>query len=158
MKRKISLTINGKPYTDEVEPRLLLIHYLREVAGLTGPHIGCETSICGACTVMLDGKAVKSCTMFAVQADGRERRSPSKAWPPNGKLDPVQEAFWNEHGLQCGFCTPGMILSRQATAGRPSEPHRPGNPPRPRRQSLPLHRLSAHRQRGESAAAKAGGA
>jgi carbon-monoxide dehydrogenase small subunit len=110
MKRTISLTINGKRHSDEVEPRLLLIHYLREVAGLTGPHIGCETSICGACTVMLDGKAVKSCTMFAVQADGREVLT-IEGLATNGKLDAVQEAFWNEHGLQCGFCTPGMILT-----------------------------------------------
>jgi carbon-monoxide dehydrogenase small subunit len=110
MTRKISLTINGKSYADEVEPRLLLIHYLREVAGLTGPHIGCETSTCGACTVSLDGKAVKSCTLFAVQADGRQVVT-IEGLTSNGKLDPVQEAFWNEHGLQCGFCTPGMIMT-----------------------------------------------
>jgi len=111
MNRKISVTINGKRHTDEVEPRLLLIHYLREVAGLTGPHIGCETSICGACTVMLDGKAVKSCTMFAVQADGRDVLTIEGLAAADGKLHPIQEAFWNEHGLQCGFCTPGMILT-----------------------------------------------
>ena len=111
MKRTISLTINGKRYSHEVEPRLLLIHYLREVAGLTGPHIGCETSICGACTVMLDGKTVKSCTMFAVQADGRDVVTIEGLAAADGKLDPVQEAFWNEHGLQCGYCTPGMVLS-----------------------------------------------
>jgi carbon-monoxide dehydrogenase small subunit len=120
MKRTISLTINGIPYTDEVEPRLLLIHYLREVAGLTGPHIGCETSICGACTVMLDGKAVKSCTMFAVQADGRQVVT-IEGLAQNGALDPVQEAFWNEHGLQCGFCTPGMIMTvKQLLADNPN--------------------------------------
>ena len=107
---KISLTINGKPYSDEVEPRLLLIHYLRDVVGLTGPHIGCETSICGACTVMLDGKAVKSCTMFAVQADGRNILT-IEGLAGDGTLDPVQQAFWNEHALQCGFCTPGMIMT-----------------------------------------------
>ena len=119
MKRKISLTINGKSYSDEVEPRLLLIHYLREVAGLTGPHIGCETSICGACTVMLDGKAIKSCTMFAVQADGRELLT-IEGLAQDGKLHPLQEAFWNEHGLQCGFCTPGMILTaKQLLADNP---------------------------------------
>jgi carbon-monoxide dehydrogenase small subunit len=110
MKRTISLTINGTRYTDEVEPRLLLIHYLREVVGLTGPHIGCETSICGACTVMLDRKAVKSCTLFAVQADGRQVVT-IEGLAQDGKLDPLQEAFWNEHGLQCGFCTPGMIIT-----------------------------------------------
>ena len=120
MKRKISLTINGKTYSDEVEPRLLLIHYLRDVAGLTGPHIGCETSICGACTVLLEGKAVKSCTMFVVQADGRNLVT-IEGLASDGKLDPVQEAFWNEHGLQCGFCTPGMIMTaKQLLADNPS--------------------------------------
>ena len=119
MKRKISLTINGKSYTDEVEPRLLLIHYLREVASLTGPHIGCETSICGACTVLLDGKAVKSCTMFAVQADGRALVT-IEGLADGSRLDPLQEAFWNEHGLQCGFCTPGMIMTaKQLLADNP---------------------------------------
>jgi len=120
MPRRISLTINGKPQADEVEPRLLLIHYLREVVGLTGPHIGCETSTCGACTVMLDGKAIKSCTMFAMQADGRQVLT-IEGLAANGKLDPLQEAFWNEHGLQCGFCTPGMILTaKQLLADNPS--------------------------------------
>ncbi len=121
MKRQLSLTINGIPFSDEVEPRLLLIHYLREVAGLTGPHIGCETSICGACTVMLDGKAVKSCTMFAVQADGREVLT-IEGLAADGKLDPVQEAFWNEHALQCGFCTPGMIMATAQLLERNPQP------------------------------------
>jgi aerobic carbon-monoxide dehydrogenase small subunit len=120
MKRKISLTINGKAYSDEVEPRLLLIHYLRETVGLTGPHIGCETSICGACTVMLDGRAVKSCALFAVQADGHELLT-IEGLAAGGTLDPLQEAFWNEHGLQCGFCTPGMIMAgKQLLADNPS--------------------------------------
>src|SRR6202049_1991687 len=120
MKQKISLTINAKPSTDEVEPRLLLIHYLREVVGLTGPHIGCETSTCGACTVLLDGKAIKSCTMFAVQAAGRDVLT-IEGLATNGHLDPLQEAFWNEHGLQCGFCTPGMILTaKQLLADNPN--------------------------------------
>ena len=120
MKRKISLTINGKAYSDEVEPRLLLIHYLREVVGLTGPHIGCETSTCGACTVMVDGKAIKSCSMFTVQADGRQLLT-IEGLATNGHFDPVQEAFWNEHALQCGFCTPGMILTvKQLLADNPS--------------------------------------
>jgi carbon-monoxide dehydrogenase small subunit len=120
MQRRISLTINGKPHADDVEPRLLLIHYLREVVGLTGPHIGCETSTCGACTVMLDGKAIKSCTMFAVQADGRQVLT-IEGLATDGKFDPLQEAFWNEHGLQCGFCTPGMILTaKQLLADNPN--------------------------------------
>jgi aerobic carbon-monoxide dehydrogenase small subunit len=119
MQQRISLTINGKPQADDVEPRQLLIHYLREVVGLTGPHIGCETSTCGACTVMLDGKAIKSCTLFAVQADGRQVLT-IEGLATNGKLDPLQEAFWNEHGLQCGFCTPGMILTaKQLLADNP---------------------------------------
>ena len=111
MKRKISLTINGTPYVDQVEPRLLLIHYLREVVGLTGPHIGCETSICGACTVLLDGKAVKSCTLFAVQCEGSAVTTIEGLAAKDGKLHPMQEGFWEKHGLQCGFCTPGMIMS-----------------------------------------------
>jgi carbon-monoxide dehydrogenase small subunit len=120
MPHTISLRINGKPRTDTVESRLLLIHYLREVAGLTGPHIGCETSTCGACTVMLDGRAIKACTMFAVQADGRELLT-IEGLAENGKLDPMQEAFWNEHGLQCGFCTPGMILAaKQVLSDHPN--------------------------------------
>ena len=119
MTKKIALTINGQAHSDEVEPRLLLIHYLRDVAGLTGSHIGCETSICGACTVMLDGRAVKSCSMLAVQANGRSVTT-IEGLATNGKLDPVQEAFWNEHGLQCGFCTPGMIMAvKQLLADRP---------------------------------------
>jgi len=119
MTHPISLTINGLPYSAEVEPRLLLIHYLRDVAGLTGPHIGCETSICGACTVLLDGQTVKACTMFAVQAHGHGLTT-IEGLAVNGDLDLVQEAFWNEHGLQCGFCTPGMILAvKQLLADHP---------------------------------------
>jgi carbon-monoxide dehydrogenase small subunit len=121
MTRTISLTINGKPYSHQVEPRLLLIHYLRDVVGLTGPHIGCETSICGACTVMVDGKAVKACTMFAVQADGRDILT-IEGLATDGRYDPVQEAFWNEHALQCGFCTPGMILAAKQLLERNPRP------------------------------------
>lgn len=110
---KITCTINGKNYSSDVEPRLLLIHFLREVAQLTGSHVGCETSLCGACTVEVNGKAVKSCTIFAVQADGAKITT-IEGLASDGKLHPLQEAFWNEHGLQCGFCTPGMIMaSRQ---------------------------------------------
>ena len=121
MTRSITLTINGTKRTDTVEPRLLLIHYLREVAGLTGPHIGCETSLCGACTVHVDGKAIKSCTMFAVQADGAKVLT-IEGLDASGKLDPMQEAFWNEHGLQCGFCTPGMIMTAKQIIERNPHP------------------------------------
>ncbi len=121
MTQSITLTINGTAYSHAVEPRLLLIHYLREVAGLTGPHIGCETSLCGACTVEFDGKAVKSCTMFAVQADGANIVT-IEGLAANGKLHAMQEAFWNEHGLQCGFCTPGMIMASKQLLDRNPDP------------------------------------
>jgi len=106
----VQIHVNGTRRTDAVEPRLLLVHYLREVCGLTGTHVGCETSVCGACTVLVDGKAVKSCTMFAVQADGC-RVTTIEGLAANGALHPVQEAFWERHGLQCGYCTPGMIMT-----------------------------------------------
>ncbi len=106
----VSITVNGKSYEREVEPRLLLVHFLREELGLTGTHIGCDTSQCGACTILLDDIAVKSCTMFAVQADGRSLTT-VEGLAQGGQLHPVQEGFWEEHGLQCGYCTPGMIMS-----------------------------------------------
>jgi len=116
---RISLKVNGRAHTTEVEPRLLLVHYLRDLLGLTGTHIGCETSLCGACTVLLDGKAVKSCTLLAVQADGADLTT-IEGLARDGKLHPVQEGFWEEHGLQCGYCTPGMILAGAALlAGNP---------------------------------------
>jgi len=118
---KISLTINGKNYSHDVEPRLLLIHYLRDVVGLTGSHVGCETSLCGACTIELDGKAVKSCTMFAAQADGATLVT-IEGIATNGKLHAMQEAFWNQHGLQCGFCTPGMIMASKQILERNPHP------------------------------------
>jgi carbon-monoxide dehydrogenase small subunit len=121
MVMNINLTINGKSYSQEVEPRLLLIHFLRDVAGLTGTHMGCETSLCGACTVELNGKAIKSCTMFAVQANGADIVT-VEGLANDGKLDPVQEAFWNEHGLQCGFCTPGMIMASKQIIDRNPAP------------------------------------
>ena len=115
MSAEIRVRVNGKSYEGEVEPRLLLVHYLRDTLGLTGTHVGCETSICGACTVLLDGKAVKSCTMLAMQANGAEVTTIeglSSLGPTNGNgLHPVQEGFWEKHGLQCGYCTPGMILT-----------------------------------------------
>ena len=110
MEIKIKLKVNGKPQEDTIEPRLLLVYYLREKLGLTGTHIGCETSICGACTVLVNGEAVKSCTLFAVQAEGCEVTT-IEGLARDGKLHPMQEGFWEEHGLQCGFCTPGMILA-----------------------------------------------
>jgi aerobic carbon-monoxide dehydrogenase small subunit len=110
MEKAIRVNVNGKAIEATVEPRLLLVHFLREVIGLTGTHIGCETTVCGACTVLLEGRAVKSCTVLAVQADGRKVET-IEGLATNGHLHPVQEAFWNEHGLQCGFCTPGMIMA-----------------------------------------------
>jgi carbon-monoxide dehydrogenase small subunit len=121
MTQPITLTINGTVHSHEVEPRLLLIHYLREVVGLTGPHIGCETSLCGACTIELNGEAIKSCTMFAVQADGAQITT-IEGLAANGKLHNMQEAFWNEHGLQCGFCTPGMIIASKQILDRNPNP------------------------------------
>ncbi len=111
---EIQLRVNGKPQQSQVETRLLLVHYLRDVLGLTGTHIGCETSLCGACTVLVDGKAVKSCTVLAVQADGAEITTIeglAGQRGSNGGLHPVQEGFWEKHGLQCGYCTPGMIMT-----------------------------------------------
>ena len=110
MSYSISLTVNGTQHTNEVESRLLLVHYLREVLNLTGTHVGCDTSNCGACTVTLDGRAVKSCTLFAVQADGAQVTT-IEGLATDGQLHPLQEGFWEEHGLQCGFCTPGMIMA-----------------------------------------------
>jgi carbon-monoxide dehydrogenase small subunit len=107
---RISVTVNGRRYSHEIEPRLLLVHYLRDVLGLTGTHIGCETGVCGACTVLLNGQAVKSCMLFAVQVDGQEITT-IEGLASDGQLHPVQQGFWEKHGLQCGYCTPGMILA-----------------------------------------------
>ena len=109
----VRVKVNGRDRQAEVEPRLLLIHFIREVLQLTGSHIGCDTSHCGACTVLLNGKTVKSCTMFAVQADGAEILT-VEGLIKNGQLHPLQEGFKEEHGLQCGFCTPGMLMSSYA--------------------------------------------
>ena len=116
MTRTVSLTVNGVPYQRTIEPRLLLVHLLRDVLGLTGTHVGCETSLCGACTVTLDGAAIKSCTMFAVQADGAAIGTIEGLAPGDrdDELHPVQQGFWERHGLQCGFCTPGMIMTAAA--------------------------------------------
>ena len=109
MKVPIALTVNGRRREDAVEPRLLLVHYLRDVLGLTGTKVGCDTSQCGACTILLDGLSVKSCTLLAVQADGADLTT-IEGLQRDGRLHPVQEAFWEVHALQCGYCTPGMIL------------------------------------------------
>lgn len=106
----VSITVNGKMRTARVEPRLLLVHFLREDLNLTGTHVGCDTSQCGACTVLVDGRSAKACTIFAVQADGSEVTTIEGLAPAEG-LHPMQVGFWEEHGLQCGYCTPGMILS-----------------------------------------------
>jgi carbon-monoxide dehydrogenase small subunit len=121
MKKAISINVNGVTRSLEVEPRMLLVHFLRDTLGLTGTHVGCETSICGACTVMLDGQAVKSCTMFAVQADGANVTT-IEGLANNGTLHPVQEGFWEKHGLQCGYCTPGMIMSGAQLLDRNPDP------------------------------------
>ena len=109
----VTITVNGAEHAADVEPRLLLVHFLREVLSLTGTHVGCDTTSCGACTVLLDGTPVKSCTMFGVQADGREVTT-VEGLLQDGQLHPIQAAFKEEHGLQCGFCTPGMMLTGAA--------------------------------------------
>ena len=118
---RVTLTVNGAKRTDDVAPRLLLVQYLREVAELTGTHVGCETSVCGACTVLVNGRAVKSCTQLAVQCDGASVTT-IEGLATDGTLHPLQEAFWAEHGLQCGFCTPGMILSAHALLEQDKDP------------------------------------
>jgi aerobic carbon-monoxide dehydrogenase small subunit len=110
MKSAVTITVNGVPRTAEVEPRMLLVHLLREHLNLTGTHVGCDTSNCGACTVWLDGEAVKSCTLLAVQADGREVTT-IEGISENGDLHPMQRAFHEHHALQCGYCTPGMVMT-----------------------------------------------
>jgi len=117
----ISLTVNGSPRELDVEPRRLLVQAIREDLGLTGTHVGCDTSQCGACTVHLDGKAVKSCTVLAVQADGSDVTT-IEALAQDGQLHPIQNAFWEKHGLQCGFCTPGMIMAAADLLTRDSDP------------------------------------
>jgi aerobic carbon-monoxide dehydrogenase small subunit len=120
-KQTVHLKINGQQREADVEPRLLLVHFIRETLGLTGTHVGCDTSNCGACTVVLDGKTIKSCTMFAVQADGAELLTVEGLFQ-EGKLHPLQEGFKQEHGLQCGFCTPGMLMSTYALLKKNAQP------------------------------------
>ena len=119
--KRINLTVNGEAHSVDVEPRLLLIHLLRDVLGLTGTHLGCDTSSCGACTILVDGKSLKCCTMFAVQADGTEVIT-VEGLASKGKYHAVQEGFWEKHGLQCGFCTPGMMISAVQLLNRNSDP------------------------------------
>lgn len=121
MTQSVNLTINGQPFKAEVEPRLLLVHLIREVANLTGTHIGCDTTSCGACTVLINGTPAKSCTLLAVQVNGAEIQT-VEGLEQNGKLDPIQEGFTEEHGLQCGFCTPGMMLVGKALLAHNPDP------------------------------------
>lgn len=121
MKQSIAVTVNGTTHRHDVEPRLLLVYYLREELGLTGTHIGCDTTSCGTCTVLLNGQAVKSCTLLAVQADGADILT-VEGLAQDGKLHPIQEGFWEEHGLQCGFCTPGMMLAAVQLLARKPNP------------------------------------
>ena len=121
MGHPIKVEVNGKTYEKEVEPRLLLVHFLRETLGLTGTNVGCETSLCGACTVHVDGQAVRACTQLAVQADGTKITT-IEGMASNGDLHPLQQAFWDQHGLQCGFCTPGMIMAAADLLERNSDP------------------------------------
>jgi carbon-monoxide dehydrogenase small subunit len=117
---QVTMTLNGQPVTREVEARTLLVHFIREQANLTGTHVGCDTTSCGACTVSVDGVAIKSCTQFAVQANGKKVET-IEGLAKNGALHPLQEGFWEKHGLQCGFCTPGMIMSaRDFLASNPN--------------------------------------
>jgi aerobic carbon-monoxide dehydrogenase small subunit len=122
MNISVKIRVNGVLHEAEVEPRLLLAHFLRETCGLTGTHVGCETSVCGACTVLVDGQAVKSCTMFAVQADGVEVTTVEGL--ANGEMHPVQDGFWECHGLQCGYCTPGMMMTAVQLLERNEAPTR----------------------------------
>ena len=121
MKLPVKMTINGQTHSGEVEPRLLLVHFIREVVGLTGTHIGCDTSQCGACTILMNGQAVKACTFFAVQADGAEITT-IEGLAKDGELHPIQQGGWEKHGLQCGFCTPGMILAAWQILDRTPNP------------------------------------
>ena len=118
---QVSMTVNGKRRSANVEPRMLLVHFLREQLLLTGAHVGCDTSQCGACTVNVDGRSAKSCTIFAVEADGSDITT-IEGLAADGRLHPVQEGFWEQHGLQCGYCTPGMIMTANAFLDRNPNP------------------------------------
>ncbi len=149
MTNTVSMTVNGKAVSAEVEPRTLLVQFLREHLGLTGTHVGCDTSQCGACVVHVDGNSVKSCTMLAVQADGAQVTT-IEGLANGNDLHPMQAAFREHHGLQCGFCTPGMVMSAVDLAKQRQESDRAPDPRMARGQHLPLHRLSQHRQGDQS--------
>ena len=143
----VSMTVNGKAVTGDVEARTLLVQFLRENLRLTGTHVGCDTSQCGACVVHIDGIATKSCTTLALQCEGAKVTTIEGLAEPNGPLHPMQEAFREHHGLQCGYCTPGMIMSALDIVRRTRQRSRRTHHPRAaRRQYLPLHRLPQHRQ------------
>lgn len=120
-KHEVTITVNGQPYTRQIDARLLLVHFIREDLSLTGTHIGCDTTSCGACTVLLDGKAVKSCTVFAVTANGKSVET-IEGVAKGGAIHPLQEGFWEKHGLQCGYCTPGMIMSAKHLLSKNPDP------------------------------------
>ena len=143
---KVSITINGEQVSREIEPRQLLVHFIRETPGLTGTHWGCDTSNCGACVVQMDGEPVKSCTILAAMCEGHEIRT-VESLEVNGRLDPVQQGFHELHALQCGFCTPGMLDDRPRPPGREPGSHRRGDPYCDLGRDLPLHRLQEHRRR-----------
>ena len=150
----VTMTVNGKAVTADVEPRTLLVQFLRENLRLTGTHVGCDTSQCGACVVHLDGRAVKSCTVLALQCEGAQVTT-IEGWPTDGKLHPMQEAFREHHGLQCGFCTPGMIMAAVDIVNRKgTDLDEQTIRERARRQSLPLHGLPQHRQGDRSRRAR----
>ena len=143
----ISLTVNGAPVTASIDPRTLLVQFLRDQLRLTGTHIGCDTAQCGACTVHLNGRAIKSCNILAVQADGTSITT-IEGIAQNGALHPMQAAFKDCHGLQCGFCTPGMVMSAISLVAASARSHRRRRARPARRQSVPLYGLSQHRESG----------
>ena len=149
----ITVTINGTLYEREVEARKLLIHFIRDDLDLTGSHIGCDTGNCGACSVILDGELVKSCMLLAVQADGVDRSRRSRASPTGEELTALQQAFSDHHALQCGYCTPGMLMSATALLREQPEPDRRADPEGAAGQHLPLHRLLEHLRGGEGGGA-----
>ena len=141
---EITVTVNGAAHSHDVEPRTLLVHYIREQVGLTGTNIGCDTSSCGACTVHIDGESVKSCTVLAVQADGADITT-IEGLATDGELHPMQRAFMENHGLQCGYCTPGMVMAAIGLLEENPQPDRGRGAHRAGGQPLPLHRLPQHR-------------